>query len=90
MVENERNNFKWQTRQDKTRQDKLRYVKNGNFLGIFDNRRGITLISLVITIIIMAILCKALHNIAYAKLKIMQSWKEKSFKISPFQMLNFA
>ena len=61
MCKDERINFKWQTRQDKTRQDKtrqdkLRYVKNGDFLGIFEKRRGITLISLVITIIIMAIL----------------------------------
>ena len=63
VCRNERINFKWQTRQDKTRQDKtrqdktrLRYVKNGDFLGIFESRKGITLISLVITIIIMAIL----------------------------------
>ena len=70
---------------------KKNQMKKGSnkFMGL-KNKKGITLISLVITIIILAILCKALHNIAYAKLKIMQSWKEKSFKISTFQILNFA
>ena len=38
-----------------------------------EKNNGITLIALIVTIIILLILCKALHNINYEKLFIMQS-----------------
>ena len=51
---------------------------------------GITLIALIVTIIVLLILCKALHNINYAKLKVMQSCQQKCFRISILETYNFA
>ena len=53
-------------------------------------KNGITLIALVITIVVLLLLCKALHNSNYAKLKVMQSCQQKCFKISILETYNFA
>ena len=55
-----------------------------------NKQNGITLIALVITIIVLLILCKALHKINYAKLKVMQSCQQKCFRISILETYNFA